>query len=511
MIPVLSAKQIREADAFTIAHEPVASIDLMERAATACFRWIVSHFPVDRHFHFYVFNGNNGGDGLAIARMMHLSGYPVHVYEVKNEREPSTDFFENKNRLLQTGFKNYEVITNKTELASHHQHEIIIDALFGTGLSAVIKGLVAEVIMHINKSNTTVVSIDIPSGLFADKSSIIKNHAIVKAAHILSFQAVKKAFLMKECSEYAGDVHILPIGLDEKFIRSLNTQDYVLETDDIKSLVKKRKSFSHKGDYGHAAIIAGSFGKTGAAVLAVNACISSGAGLTTAIVPRCAYSIMQISVPEAMCICPAFKSLATDDYLHGPVDFNPEKFTTLGIGPGLGKQKATAALLKKILLSFKKPVVLDADALNILSENRQWLNLITPQSILTPHAGEFERLAGKADNDFHRIELLKDFAVKHQCIMVLKGRYTCIATPDGKCFFNTTGNPSLAKGGSGDVLTGMITAWLAQGYEPLHAALMAIHLHGLAADKAVEELSENAVTASDIIRYSTSLLRSFIG
>lgn len=507
MIPVLSAKQIREADAFTIAREPVASIDLMERAATACFRWLVSLFSVDRHFHIYVFNGNNGGDGLAIARMLHLSGYHVHVYEVKNEREPSADFAENKNRLLLTGFKNFAVISDKSELIPHHQNDIIIDSLFGTGLSGAIKGLAAEVIKHINQSDVTVVSIDMPSGMFADQTSFLINHAVVKADHTLSFQVIKKAFLMKANSEFTGDVHILPIGLDENFIRSVKTQDSILETDDIKSLIRKRKSFSHKGDYGHAAIIAGSFGKAGAAVLAAKASVTAGAGLTTAIVPRCAYSIIQISVPEAMCICPPFKSVSHDDYLHLPFDFNPEKFTAVGMGPGLGKNKSTAGLLKKILSRYKKPVVIDADALNILSENKDLLKLIPPHSILTPHAGEFERLAGKAEIDFHRIELLKKFAKEFQCIMVLKGRYTCIAASDGKCYFNTTGNPSMAKGGSGDVLTGMITGWLAQGYEPLHAAMIAVHLHGLAGDAALKEKTENAVTASDLIHYSASLLK----
>ncbi len=506
MIPLLSSKQIREADAFTIAHEPVASIDLMERAATACFRWLASHFTVDRHFCIYVFNGNNGGDGLAIARMLHLSGYHVYVYEVKSDRNPSSDFAVNKNRLLQTGFKNYAVIADKKEFPSHHENDIIIDALFGTGLSGTIKGLAAEIIKHINHSEATVVAIDLPSGMFADKTSLLKNHAVVKAQHTLSFQVIKKAFLIKENNEFTGNVHILPIGLDENFIRSVKTQDFIIETRDIKSLIRKRETFSHKGDYGHAAIIAGGYGKAGAAVLAAKACVTAGAGLTTAIIPRCAYSIMQVSVPEAMCICPPFKSVSHDDYLHLPVDFNPEKFTAVGMGPGLGKHKSTAALLKKIL-QCKRPVVLDADALNILSENKDLLKLIPPNSILTPHAGEFERLAGKAANDFHRVDLLKKFAGEFQCIMVLKGRYTCIAAPDGKCFFNTTGNPSMAKGGSGDVLTGMITGWLAQGYESLQAAMIAVHLHWLAGDAALKEKSENAVTASDLIHYSASLLR----
>jgi NAD(P)H-hydrate epimerase len=507
MIPVLTAQQIREADAFTMAHEPVASIDLMERAATACFRWLVSRFSVDSHFHIYVFCGNNGGDGLAIARMMHLSGYQVHVYEVKSDRSPSGDFAENKNRLLQTGFKNYSVAEDKAAFVYHPPNDVIIDALFGTGLSGVLKGLAADAVQHINHSKTTVVSIDIPSGLFADKSSVIKNHAIVKATHTLSFQVLKKAFLIKENSEFVGDVHLLPIGLDERFIHSLKTKDFIIEREDIRSLIRKRNSFSHKGDYGHAALIAGSFGKAGAAVLAAKACVTAGAGLTTVIVPRCAFSILQAAVPEAMCICPPQKSIVSEEYLHLPVEFNPEKYTVLGIGPGLGKHKETVALLKKILSQFRKPVVMDADALNILAENRAMLNLIPQNSVLTPHAGEFERLAGKARNDFHRLELLKKFASTHQCIMVLKGRFTCIATPEGTAYFNTTGNPSLAKGGSGDALTGMITGWLAQGYKPLQAAMIGVYLHGLAADNALKELSENSVTASDLIRYSASLLK----
>jgi NAD(P)H-hydrate epimerase len=507
MIPVPSATQIREADAYTIRHEPISSIDLMERAATACFKWLVSQFTAQREFHIYVFNGNNGGDGLAIARMLFLSGYPVYVYEVKSERQSSADFSENKNRLLGVGFSKYRVIENKEELNNHKPDDVIIDALFGTGLSRIISGLEKWVIRHINQTDATVVSVDMPSGLFADKSSLQKNHPVVKAHHTLSFQFLKKAFLMKENRHFTGAIHLLPIGIDEEFVRTLKVRDFIIETEDIKRLIKKRDPFSSKGDYGHAAVFAGSFGKAGAAVLAVKACVSAGAGLTTAFIPRCAYTVMQVAVPEAMCTCPDFQSAENEHYLHLPVDFNPGKYTAIAFGPGMGRHRSTAQLLKKTMMNFKRPVVLDADALNILAENKTWLKFLPAQSILTPHEGEFERLAGKAKNDFHRIELLKSFSSEYQCITVLKGRYTCIATPDGTCYFNASGNASMAKGGSGDVLTGMIAGWLAQGFEPLHAVLIAVHLHGLAGDFAVKELSENAVNASDLIYYSARLLK----
>jgi NAD(P)H-hydrate epimerase len=509
MIPLLTAEQIREADRHTITQEPIASIDLMERAADACYRWIAARYGTHRPFHIYVYNGNNGGDGLAIARMLHLNGFDVSVYEVYSDVSPSADFAENKKRLTEKGFHRYFLLREKKDLIPHSSEHIIVDALFGTGLSRIIEGRIADVIHHINLSGSEIISVDMPSGLFADRTSHLPGHAVVKATHTLTFQLYKKAFLMAENSEFTGEIHLLPIGLDESFIRSLSVHDYLLETEDIRQLIKKRRKFSHKGQYGHAAIVAGSYGKAGAAVLATLACVRSGAGLTTAIVPASVYPIIQTSVPEAMCITPPPAGSPSDFYLRPITDFVPEKFTVLGIGPGIGQEKTTHALLHSLLKGFKRPVVLDADALNLFSQDPDLLSLIPPQSVLTPHIGEFERLAGKAENDFHRLELLKSFARQHQVIMVLKGHFTCIATPQGQCYFNTSGNPSMAKGGSGDVLTGMITGWLAQGYAPLHAALIAVHLHGLAADKAIKTTDEHAVTATDLIHHSIALLQSF--
>ncbi len=509
MIPLLTAGQIREADRYTILHEPIASIDLMERAATTCFRWIAARYGKHQPFHIYVYNGNNGGDGLAIARMLHLNEFNVSVYEVHSETPPSADFAENKKRLKDAGLNRYFLIREKNDLVSHSSEHILVDALFGTGLSRIIEGKIADVIHHINHSGSEIISVDLPSGLFADSTSHRPGHAVVKATHTLSFQLFKKAFLMAENSDFTGEIHLLPIGLNETFIRSLPVDEFLIESADIRPLIKRRKKFSHKGHYGHAAIVAGSYGKAGAAVLATMACVRSGAGLTTAIVPASVYPIIQTTVPEAMCITPPPAGFTSDSYLHPITDFDPEKFTVLGIGPGIGQEKVTHSFLQSLLATFKKPVVLDADALNLLSQHSDLMSLIPHQSVLTPHPREFERLAGKANNDFHRLELLKSFARKYQVIMVLKGHYTCIATPEGQCYFNTSGNPCLAKGGSGDVLTGMITAWMAQGYTPLQSALIAVHLHGLAADKAIKTTDEHAVTATDLIHHSAALLQSF--
>ncbi|MCC6384848.1 MAG: NAD(P)H-hydrate dehydratase [Bacteroidia bacterium] len=499
MIPVLSAEQIRQWDSYTIRHEPVASVDLMERAATACFRWLVSLPAADRCFQCYVFNGNNGGDGLAIARMLHLVGYRVNVFEIHSEKKPTVDFLENKNRLLQTGFESYHIIKSRKDLSRHADPDILIDAIFGTGLSKPVTGLFAEVIKHINFSGNQVISIDMPSGLFVDSTSLLSGHTVIRATHTLTFELLRKSLLFAENNPFFGEVHVLPIGLMQAFINNQPVTEFLVEYSDVQQLRKARNPFSNKGHYGHAAIVAGSYGMMGAALLASRACLKAGAGLTTAIVPACGYSIIQGAVPEVMCITPQPVNFNSDAVLHNKVDIPFSKFSTIGIGPGIGQQKETRVLLNQILTKFTKPLVIDADALNILSANPSMLKKIPAQSILTPHPKEFERLAGKSKNDFHRHEMQQAFSEKYQVLIVLKGRYTCITTPEGRSYFNTTGNAGMAKGGSGDVLTGFITGLLARGYSPEEAAIAGVYLHGSAGNLACNRAGEEAMTASDLI------------
>ena len=496
---ILSAAQIREADKYTIEHEPIASIDLMERAAGACFKWIAARFSFESRFSVFCGTGNNGGDGLAIARMLHASGYEVKVFIITAGKKVSDDFAANEKKLRSHKKIPVSNVNSLQDIEEIQPHEIIIDAMFGTGLSKPVTGICAEVIHKINASNAKVIAIDMPSGLFADESSLSKDNAVIKATCTLSFQRAKLAFFFAENAEFTGEIVILSIGLNEKFISNLQSNYSVIEESEIRKILIKRKPFSHKGDYGHAGVVAGSYGKMGAAVLATRACIRSGAGLTTAIIPACGYEIMQIASPEAMCLTPSIAE--NENPMIISASFNTDIYDAMGTGPGIGKSKDAAKAIAKILQHFKKPLVLDADALNIISDNKELLKLLPPQTILTPHPKEFERLAGESANQFERNKKQIEFSKNHNVIIILKGKYSCISTPEGKCFFNPTGNPGMAKGGSGDVLTGIITGLLAQKYSPSEAAIAGTFIHGLAGDMAEKKKGSYSVTASDIVFY----------
>lgn len=485
---ILTSDQIRQADIYTIKHEPVSSLELMERAATVATHKIIQLAEKRNCFSVFCGNGNNGGDGFVIARQLLQNGFTVKVYFIRSHKQSpeNAENFARFKKLKHAVF--YEI--SGPEFLLPGSDEIIIDCIFGTGLSKPANGIYKSVIGTINKTGCSVISIDIPSGLYCDISS--QNNAVVKAEHTLTFQTLKPCFLFAENADYIGRVHILDIGLSKKFINSVNPFGNTIENDFVKGIIKPRKLFSHKGNYGHAAIVAGSYGKTGAALLATRACLRSGAGLTTAVVPKSCYSIIQSAAPEAMTVC-----TDKENILWG--DAEVKKYSAIGCGPGMGKEKATAAFLKKLLDKIKDPCVMDADALNILSENKSWLGSLPVNTILTPHPKEFERLAGKTKNDFDRHTLQRNFSKKYNVIVVLKGKYSCITTPGGNVYFNTTGNSGMAKGGSGDALLGLITGLLAQGYAPFESAAAGIYIHGLAGDFAASEKGMYAMLASDLI------------
>ncbi len=491
MLKIFSVEQTRRADAFTIENEPIASIDLMERAAKQCFEWILEKLAGSSPA-VYVFcgTGNNGGDGLAIARMFTAANYKVTVAIPQDASKFSKDFEANLLRLRATECGVVSLSESLTWIPQ--ENDILVDALFGSGLSKPLKGEFEEVIKFINQSQGSVISIDIPSGLFADSPAEIKKSDVVKADYTLSFQLPKLAFFMPENDEFIGEWVVLPIGLLPQFIESEPCKSFYISGSDIRPLLKVRKKFSHKGTYGHALILAGSLGKTGAAVLSAKACLRSGAGLVTSHIPRCGYEIMQSSVPEVMVsIDPSF-----DECSRLP-DLSP--FNAIGAGPGFGSGDEARSMVKLIMQEVKVPLVLDADALNILAENKTWLAFVPAGSILTPHPKEFERLAGKTNDSFERLALLRDFCIRNKVYLVLKGAYTVTCTPTGNCFFNSTGNPGMATAGSGDVLTGILTGLLAQGYTQVEACLLGVYLHGLAGDLAALQLGEEAVMAGDII------------
>jgi len=382
-------------------------------------------------------------------------------------------------------------VTTLQDLPDIPDGSIIIDAIFGSGLSKPIEGFAAEVIRLINDTNSTRIAIDIPSGLYADQHSALPKAAIVKADYTLTFQYPKLSFLFAENEHYVGKWIVLPIGLMDEATKDKEIRNFTIDRADAFSLLKSRTQFSHKGHFGHALLIAGSYGKTGAAVLAAQAALRSGAGLVTAHLPASSRQIMQTAAPEVMV------SIDNNDRF---ISHHPDLslFNTIAIGPGLGLAKETQQALKLLIQNATVPLLFDADALNILAENKTWISFIPPLSIFTPHPKEFERLFGKFANAFERNKRQIEFSVMHRIYIVLKGAFTSISTPDGKCFFNTTGNPGMATGGSGDVLTGVILGLLAQGYHPQEAAILGVYLHGLAGDIASKDKSQEAMIAGDI-------------
>ncbi len=487
---ILKADQIRSWDQYTIGHEPIASIDLMERAASKCFEWLDNNGWFVNPFAIFCGKGNNGGDGLAIARMLADRGCNVSVYILEFGHKGTDDFQTNLARLHQYPSVGIHFIQEESNFHSLSQETVIIDALFGSGLTRPIEGFTAKLVDHINDSGCSVIAIDVPSGMSVDLSS--KGNKIVKANYTLSFQCYKLAFLVTENAAFIGDVVILDIGLLPEFLASPEADLELIDKSIIRSIYKPRNRFAHKGNFGHAMIIAGSYGKIGAAVLAAKACLRSGVGLLTCFVPKCGYDISQTAVPEAMVMTDADSSIITK------IDNDILKYDSIGIGPGLGTASETRAAVKELISIYKKPMVLDADALNGLSMEKN-LPSLPPGSILTPHPKEFARLFGECKDDFERIEKALNNAKLLNCLIVLKGHHTIIACPNGKGYFNNTGNAGMATAGSGDVLTGMITSLLAQEYSSEDASILAVYLHGLAGDIAAKEISQEAMIAGDII------------
>ena len=487
---ILSAAEIREWDQYTITHEPVASVDLMERAAAACVEWLMAHYPDAPSFGIYCGKGNNGGDGLAIARMLLERQYKVSVHILEFGHKGTEDFQLNLARLHTIPDADIHFIQSTENIHPVPEGQVVVDALFGSGLNRPLEGLTADLVRHINKAERTVVSIDLPSGLFTDRSS--GGAPAIHASDTLSFQCYKSAFLFAENAPFLGNIHILDIGLHPGYYEQLDTHFDLLEIEAVRKMVKPRNRFAHKGMMGHAGLLCGSYGKIGAAVLAAGSCLRSGAGLLTVHIPACGYDILQTRVPEAMVVSDPHPQWLT----HVPPDIT--RYDALGIGPGIGTAPAVTMMLHEILHQYRGPMVLDADALNIIAGQKDLLSLLAPGTILTPHPKEFARLFGECPNDFDRALMALRKAGELGVVILLKGHHSFIATPDGKGFFNPTGNAGMATGGSGDVLTGLITGLLARQYSAVEAAVLGAYLHGLAGDLAVRDQSQESLIAGDI-------------
>jgi len=474
MLKLITAAQMHEVDAHTISTEPIASVDLMERACKAFVSSFCSLFP-DKNSSIAVYcgTGNNGGDGLAIARLLKAGQYKnINVKIARFSDRSTTDFDTNFNRLK-------EALVSFTELKAgefpQENAEIIIDALLGSGLNKPLSGTFADLVNHLNQFKKQVIAVDVPTGLFTE--GVIDPDAIVlKADVVITFQRPKINFLLPESASFMNDFKVVDIGLDENFIQSSNSFYHFIEEKDVIKTVQPRKKFQHKGTFGHALFVAGQAKTMGAALLCSSASVYAGAGLTTACIPVSGLTALNAYMPEIMAVLREEKQLPDVDWT---------KFTVIAVGPGLGQD--AQEIIEDLLHQYKKPIVLDADALNMLSKNPDWWKLMPENSIITPHVKEFDRLFGQHHSWWERLETAKLQAAEKKIVVVLKNQYTIIATPAGQLYFNPTGNPAMASGGMGDVLTGIITAFLAQGYTSFEAALLAVYIHG----KAGEDLASN--------------------
>jgi NAD(P)H-hydrate epimerase len=487
---IFDTKDIREIDEFTIINEPVSSIDLMERAAKGCAEWIADYLQTNTPMLIFTGPGNNGGDGWVIARLLYDKGYHnIRVYHLQFSKIISKDAAYNRQRLVEQGRVPINNIHSEDDFPVLRPSDYVIDALFGSGLSRSLEGLSCSLVKHINSAGCKVISIDIPSGLLGENNAGNPNSGIIRATHTLTFQFPKRSFFFAENEVYTGQWHIIPIGLHEDIIGSKAVNFYYSTLDAIK--IRKRLKFAHKGMYGHALLIAGSYGMLGAAILASRSCLRTGTGLLTTHIPSGSYPILQTSVPEALFSIDKNEGC----FAHCP---SIEKYSAIGAGPGIGTSPESTEALAVLLKTAKQPLILDADALNILSSKPVMIGLIPQNTILTPHPLEFDRLAGRSPDGYQRNLSQIEFSQNHKVIVVLKGAYTSITLPDGRCYYNSTGNPGMATAGSGDVLTGMILSLLAQGYPPDEAAITGVFIHGLAGDIAAGELGQQALIASDI-------------
>ncbi|RWY49347.1 NAD(P)H-hydrate dehydratase [Mucilaginibacter gilvus] len=471
MLPLLVASQIREADAYTIANEPISSVDLMERASKAFVGWFINHFPdKGKSISVYSGTGNNGGDGLAIARLLDDHGYNlINIKIIRFSDTASDDFNANLKRLGKikaTELKAGDAIPEEN-------CDIIIDAMLGSGLNKPLAGDYKKLVEYLNSLEKIVVAVDVPTGFFTD-GEIPENAVILKSDLVITFQQPKINFLLPESGPYIDCCEVVKIGLSETFINSINTSYLFVEESDARKMIRHRHRFSNKGTYGHALIIAGKDETMGAALLSASACAHAGAGLTTACIPQSGLIALNTSMPEIMAVPRIDKHLPEIAW---------DKYSSIAIGPGLGTDAAALKLLKAILKNYNKPVVVDADALNLLSANKTLLKKLPAGSILTPHMKEFDRLFGTHTSWWQRLQTAKEKAAEFNINIVLKNDYTISATPGGKLYFNSTGNAAMATGGMGDVLTGIISSLLAQKYSPQDACLLGIYIHGKAGDE----------------------------
>ena len=491
---IFTSSQIHELDKYTIENEPIESIDLMERAAKALTQAIAGVWNNSTPVIVFAGPGNNGGDALAVARLLSERDYKVTVYLFNITGSLSPDCAQNKRRLQETKRVQFIEVTEEFDPPQLESGMLVVDGLFGSGLNKPLAGGFASLVKYINASQAQVVSLDIPSGLMTEDNIYNVRANIIRATMTLTLQQPKLSFLFPENQPFIGQLRVLDIRLSKEGIDKMEAAYTITEESLVRSLLMDRNAFVHKGQMGHALIVAGSYCMAGAAVLAAKACLRSGTGKVTVNTPRRNIPILQISVPEAIVQSGNDETIFTDMV-------ETDDFDAMGIGPGLGQSEQTAVALISQLRRAQCPIVADADALNILANHRAWMQQLPKGIILTPHPKEFDRLEGHSADSYERLTKARNLAERIQGYVIVKGHYTAICLPDGHIVFNPTGNGGMATAGSGDVLTGIITGLLARGYKQAEACVVGVYLHGLAGDLAAQELGEESLLASDIVNY----------
>lgn len=491
---IFTAQQLKEADAITLEKQGITSNELMERAAGLVFEEIHTRLQnAEIPVKIFCGIGNNGGDGLVVGRLLLEKGYDVTIYVVNYSDQRSKDFLVNYDRVKNMTRQWPILLKSEEDFPEINTGDFIIDAIFGVGLNRPLVDWVANLVRLINKSGAFVLAIDVPSGLMADMP-VEQQDAIIRANYTLSFQSAKLSFFMPDTAAFTGELQILDIGLDRDYLKDEHAVAQTIGKPEARVIYRPRNKFSHKGTFGHALMVGGSYGKMGSICLATNAALRAGAGMATAFVPACGYDIFQTAVPEAMVLTDVNNKILS----HIDYDIEP---TAIGFGVGVGTGEETVKAFENLLKKNSKPMVIDADGLNILSKNKDLLKLLPEGSILTPHPKELERLIGSWKNDFEKLEKARDLATEHKIILVIKGAYTFTVTSD-ETYINTSGNPGMATAGSGDVLTGILTALICQGYPTLTAAVLGVYLHGRAGDLAAEKLSYEGMIAGDIAAHT---------
>ena len=491
---IFTSAQIHELDKFTIEHEPIKSIDLMERAAKALTLAITAEWSAATPVIVFAGPGNNGGDALAVARLLLEQGYDVTAYLFNISNHLSEDCLANKTRLSEKRAKALIEVKDEFKPPQLEKGMLVVDGLFGSGLNKPLAGGFASLVKYINASKAQVVSIDVPSGLMAEDNSCNVRANIICADLTLTLQHKKLSFLFPENQQFIGRLKVLDIRLSQEGTEKIEANYSMIEENEIRTMLLTRNPFAHKGAMGNALIVAGSYGMGGASVLATKACLRAGAGKVTTHTPKQNNVIMQISVPEAII------RLDHDETIFSEA-VETEGFDAMAIGPGLGTSEQTAVATISQIRRAQCPTVVDADAINILGNHRAWVQQLPKGIILTPHPKEFDRLEGPSTDSYERLRKACNLAERLNGYIILKGHYSALCLPDGHVIFNSTGNAGMATAGSGDVLTGIITGLLARGYKQKEACLVGMFLHGLAGDIAMRELGEESLIASDIIKY----------